>query len=167
MILRKTVRKIIKAYKTDSESERRCNIELLYNDLLLAHLHAFDDHSRCKSSFCNVGEGETQSTEFYTGTLWSRICLLMSNLASHAPSLIHDIDSNTVERYNSIVAKLVGEKRINFSKRGSYQTKCHAAVVSFNTHKVISSVYKSMTGRSPRGSTKKIESRRIKRTMVL
>lgn len=167
MILRKTVRTIIKTHKADSESERRCNIELLYNDLLLAHLHAFDDHSRCKPIFCNVGDCEPQSTEFYTCTLWSRICTLISNLASHAPSLIHDIDSNTVERYNSIVAKLVGGKRINFSKRGSYQTRCHASVVSFNTHKVISSVYKSMTGRSPRGSIKKLETNRMKRAMLM
>ncbi|KAL4717055.1 hypothetical protein ACJJTC_016942 [Scirpophaga incertulas] len=169
MILRKTVRQIIKAYKADSESERRCNIEFLYNDLLLAHLHAFDDHSRCKPIFCNVVEENLQSTEndFFSGTLWSRICLLMSNLSSHAPSLIHDVDNNTVERYNSIVAKIVGGKRINFSKRGSYQTRCHAAVVSFNTHKVISSVYKSMTGHSPRGSVKRLESRRMKRAMIM
>lgn len=46
---------------------------------------------------------------------------IMSYVAAHAPSLIHDIDSNSVERYNSIVAKLIGGKRVNYSRRGSYQ----------------------------------------------
>ncbi|KOB78717.1 hypothetical protein OBRU01_01900 [Operophtera brumata] len=170
MILRKTIRKIIREHKTESESERRCNIEPLYNDLLLAHNHAFDNHTRCKSYFCD-SKGNTQPSEIQkdlnTSTLWSRICLIMSNLAAHATSLIHDIDSNTVERYNSIVAKLVGGKRVNFSKRGSYQARCHAAVISFNTHKVLSTVYKSISGRSPQGSVRKLEDRRIKRMIVL
>lgn len=167
MVLRKTIRCIIKHYKADTESERRCNIELLYNDLLLAHLHAFDDHSRCKAYFCDTAratelEGQSSKNGFFTSTLWSKICQFMSNLASHATSLIHDVDSNTVERYNSIVAKFVGGKRINFSKKGSYQMRCHAAVVSFNTHNSISTLYKSVSGRSPRGSVKKFEEKRLK-----
>lgn len=43
----------------------------------------------------------------------------LSNVASHSPSLIHNVDSNAVERYNSIVAKFVGGKRINFSRKGT------------------------------------------------
>ncbi|XP_028168468.1 uncharacterized protein LOC114358650 [Ostrinia furnacalis] len=165
MILRKTIRIIIRAHKGKTESERRCNIEPLYNDLMLAHTHAFDDHTKCKPFFCSsVGNTQPSDTykDFGTSTLWSKICLLMSNVAAHAPSLIHDVDSNSVERYNSIVAKLVGGKRVNFSKSGSYQARCHAAVVSFNTHKVLTTVYKSIAGRSPRGSVRKLEDSRIK-----
>lgn len=41
MVLRKTIRTIIKKHKDSC-------VELLFSDLMLAHLHAFDDHSRCK-----------------------------------------------------------------------------------------------------------------------
>lgn len=92
--------------------------------------------------------------------------MIMSNLASHSPSLIHDVDSNAVERYNSIVAKLVGGKRINFSLKGSYQTRCNAAVVSFNSHKVLSSVYKTVVGKSPKGSIAILEKRRLKKRQL-
>ncbi|RVE52850.1 hypothetical protein evm_002507 [Chilo suppressalis] len=168
MVLRRTIRKIIQHYKSDSESQRRCNIEPLYNDLLLAHPHTFGDHSRCKASFCTVmnksdGNPETVDKQFFTSTLWSRICLIMSNVASNAPSLIHDVDSNLVERFNSIVAKLAGGKRTNLSLRGSYQTRCQAAIVSFNSHKMMSRLYKSIQGHSPRCKIKLLEERRMRK----
>lgn len=41
----------------------------------------------------------------------------------HSDSLIHFINNNHVEGYNSIVAKYVGCKRINYSLRGKSETK--------------------------------------------
>ncbi|KAK4883412.1 hypothetical protein RN001_006731 [Aquatica leii] len=55
----------------------------------------------------------------------------------NARSLLEDVDSNVVEHFNSIVAKHVGGKQINFSLRGSYQGRCAAAVVRFNTKIII------------------------------
>lgn len=40
-------------------------------------------------------------------------------VAYYANSLIHNVNNNCVEGYNSIVAKYVGGKRINFSLRGN------------------------------------------------
>lgn len=54
-------------------------------------------------------------------------------MANHARSLIHDIDSNIAETYNSVIAKFVGGKRINYSLKNSYGARCAAAVTSFNT----------------------------------
>lgn len=165
--IRKTIYKAIKNYNADTESERNTNIEFLYNDILLAHLHAFGDHSRCKTYFCDKEISASTDQTFFTSTLWSRICLLLSNVASHASSLIHDVDSNSVERYNSIVAKLVGGKRINFSLKGSYQTRCNAAAISFNKQNVLSSVYKSLASKSPQGKIRQFEERKLKKYKLL
>jgi hypothetical protein len=37
------------------------------------------------------------------------------------------------ESYNSILNKFVGGKRINFSLKGSYEGRCHAATISYHT----------------------------------
>lgn len=131
---------------------------------MLTHLHAFGDHAGCKQYFCDkrgTRENKEQTNAFFTSSLWQRICLLTQNIASHARSLIHDVDSNIVERYHSIVAKFVGGKRINFSLKQSYGTRCSAAAVSFNTNKCMSRVYKKHTSHSPKGKLKLLEEKRI------
>lgn len=54
-------------------------------------------------------------------------------LANNSGSLLHDVDTNAAETYNSVVAKFVGGKRLNFSLKGSYEVRCKAAAVSYNT----------------------------------
>jgi hypothetical protein len=44
-----------------------------------------------------------------------------------------DKASNRVKTFNSVIAKCTGGKRINFGLRGSYETRCNAAAVAFNT----------------------------------
>jgi len=51
---------------------------------------------------------------------------------------LQDKDSNRVETFNSVISKCTGEKRINFGLRGSYETRCNAAVVAFNSGEAIS-----------------------------
>jgi len=55
----------------------------------------------------------------------------------NAKSLLQDKDSNRVETFNSVISKCIGGKRINFGVRGSYQTRCTAAV-AYNTGEPIS-----------------------------
>jgi len=50
--------------------------------------------------------------------LWQDIIAAKNLVAHHADSLIYDINNNYVESYNSVVAKFVGGKRINYSLRG-------------------------------------------------
>lgn len=51
-------------------------------------------------------------------------------LARHTSSLILNVDSNIVESFNSIFAKLIGGKRINFVLKGSYAGRCAIATVT-------------------------------------
>lgn len=48
--------------------------------------------------------------------------IVAGNVAVHSRSLIEDVDSNAVEQFNFVTAKLVGGKRINYSLRRGYQT---------------------------------------------
>lgn len=41
------------------------------------------------------------------------------NLVAYSNSLIHHVNNNCVETYNSVVAKYVGGKRVNFSLRSN------------------------------------------------
>jgi hypothetical protein len=56
------------------------------------------------------------------------------NLSIGAKSLIRDLDSNPAEQLNSLVAKYVGGKRINYSLGDSYAMRCSmaVAVVQYN-----------------------------------
>lgn len=162
--IRGTIKKAMEKYTSDSESEKRVHVEILYNDILLAHLHGFGDHSRCKTYFCkNTNEKNTMERDFMSSNIWSRICQIVGNVASHAPSLIHNVESNKVESFNSKIAKLVGGKRINFSLKGGYTTRCKGAAISHNTRTLLSQTITHITGLSPKGKAKILEQRRIKR----
>ena len=102
MSIRSVITKSIAKNKGDECPE----IQRLFDDIMLAHYHAFGNHTRCKPYFCQKqGEQENISNDFFLGSLWQRICLLIQNIAGHARSLIHDVDSNIVERYHSIIEK--------------------------------------------------------------
>lgn len=73
---------------------------------------------------------------------------------------MHAYTNNRAEQFNSIVAKMVGGKRVNFSLKDSYTTRCYAAVVSFNTGKPQYTFYKSICNTSPGKSLKLLETRR-------
>lgn len=67
MAIRCSIVKAIKMHKTDS------NVQLLFDDILRCHTHAFGDHSRCKSYFCTkVGENDKEkvATDFFSSALW-------------------------------------------------------------------------------------------------
>lgn len=101
---------------------------------------------------------ENIPNDFFKTPIWQAICFTMS----HARSLINNVDSNIVENFHNIVAKFVGGgKRLNHSLRRGYGIRCKAAAISFNRQGPISAVYKSMTRRSPRGSMKLFEDRKI------
>lgn len=106
--MRSVIKKAIEKNKNDGSP----NVQNLFEDILLSHHHAFGNHMQCKSYFCN---SQTDSqTDFFSGSLWQRICLLIQNIAAHARSLIHDVNSNIVERFHSIIAKYIGGKELIF-----------------------------------------------------
>ena len=137
-------------------------IDCLYNDILNAPLHAFGNHEKCRSFLNCLSENETLNAMscLKGDIIWERIRYITQNVAMHARSLIHDVDSNVVERFNGIIAKFVGGKRINYIQKQSYQARCNAAVISFNTKQPLSTLHKKYIGRSPSGRISKVEKRR-------
>ncbi|CAH0401911.1 unnamed protein product [Chilo suppressalis] len=101
--------------------------------------------------------GPDAPNPFFGSLLWQKIKTLFAQLADKVHSLIEDVDSNVVERFNGVIAKLVGGKRINYSLRRSYQARCSGAVISFNTGNFLSTVHRHIYGNSPKRSIKKLE----------
>lgn len=72
------------------------------------------------SYFCNgpkLGE-QNYVPEMEKYGLWQDILAARNLVVHHSDSLIHFVNNNYVEGYNSIVAKYVGGKRVNYSLRG-------------------------------------------------
>lgn len=63
-------------------------------------------------------------------------------MSLHAYSFVYNVTNNAVESFNGRVAKFIGDKRVNFTQRGSYLARCAAAVISYNTGVLQSVVHK-------------------------
>lgn len=69
---------------------------------------------------------------------------------------MYNYNNNAAELYNSILAKFIGGKRINFSLKGSYELRCNAAVTAYNTGANRLSIFnKHVTMKSPGKFTKR------------
>jgi hypothetical protein len=101
-----------------------------------------------------------EADEFY-----EKLSVTIRSLSVDSRSLLHEIDSNVVEQFHSIV----GGKRINYSKGRSYRARYHAAVVLFNTKRPHYSLHKTIVGKSPLKIKQRFELRRrdkIKRQLT-
>jgi hypothetical protein len=56
--------------------------------------------------------------------VWNDLMAAINLVAFHANSLIHNVNNNCFEGYNSIVAKYICGKRVNFSFRGNLILYC-------------------------------------------
>lgn len=67
LAIRCTIVKAIQKHKNNSD------VELLFDDILRCHTHAFGDHTKCKAYFCTKA-GEVDKTKvsdgFFTSALW-------------------------------------------------------------------------------------------------
>lgn len=97
--------------------------------------------------------------------MWNRVQHVVGVVASNSRSLVVDVNSNRVEGLNSVIAKLVGGKRTNLSSRQTYLTRCHTAVVSFNTKKPVYTLQKHILQKSPKCKSKLLEERRIQKNI--
>lgn len=132
-------------------------IDCLREDILNIPSHIFGEHKQCKERgyFCEQDPTTAPATnnlvpQLTSVGLYSAICEVFRDVSRHSRSLLIDVTSNYVEHFNSIVAKFVGGKRINFALSGSYQGRCTAAVVQYNSgqahYKFHKAVYKSSPG---------------------
>lgn len=133
----------------------------LRKDILNGPSHVFGEHSHCSKYFC-VGPKTSENeikwiTDMKNSGLYQDIMVVVGRVARHAESLILNMDNNAAECYNSVLAKFIGGKRINFSARRSYQTRCEAALISYNSNpgQLSAIIHKSVTNTSPGEHTKK------------
>ncbi|XP_063389246.1 uncharacterized protein LOC134675025 [Cydia fagiglandana] len=161
----KSIRRVI--VKAIKEHKGTNNVDRLYRDIVTAPDHAFGIHTKCKPYFCSQNnEDQKIDQDFFSNSIWQQIKSIISQFAVHTRSLIFDVDSNAVERYHSIVAKLVGGKRINFTQRYQYQMRCNVAALTFNTQKPLSVLHKAIVGRSPRNEIARNEKNKAKSRLL-
>lgn len=163
LTIRKSIVQCIRHHKT-SEGPRNVAISNLHRDIINCVAHAFGDHRMCQEYYCNKHRNDNDELKkIQNSTFIFRINAIVSNVAAKSRSLIEDVDTNTVECFNSVIAKFIGGKRINFSLKGGYQGRCSAAVLSFNSQSGLSAVQKAFLNKSPKGRVKIIERRRAQK----
>lgn len=122
--LRNAVTKAV-SYRKVQPVPRHKKIEELKHDIMNGPYHIFGDHSNClqRGYFCNgIKEGEVNHVpEMKANGMFHDILSTASRVSYHADSLIEDVDTNSVESYNSQIAKAVGGKRVNLCLKQSYQ----------------------------------------------
>ncbi|KAL4104090.1 hypothetical protein QTP88_019403 [Uroleucon formosanum] len=111
-------------------------------------------------------ENETNLVpEMRLSGLWDELTGAINLVAHHSDNLLYSVNNNCGEAYNSVIAKYVGGKRVNYSLRGSYKTRCNATVISYNYGPdYLHRLHKNATKISPGRFTKKyIEIKKKKR----
>ncbi|KAH9627660.1 hypothetical protein HF086_016393 [Spodoptera exigua] len=159
MTIRKVVIASIQKYK--SEKEKPEAITSFRNEVQNSIYHAFGNHERCKDYYCLKDKTLQSNIEIENTMFWFRIKMIIQSLLAKSTSLLEDVDTNAAECFNSVVAKIVGGKRINFSLRRGYRARCFAAVLSFNNPHPRHTLHKKILGQSPRSILKNFEERRL------
>lgn len=146
------------AYRKESNLQYNEKVALLKQDIMNSLYHVFGNHNGCASYFCN-GPKENEVNlvpQMESCGLWVDILGARNIVAHHSSSLIYNVNNNVVEGFNSVIAKHFGEKRVNFSCRGSYNARYNTAATSFNYGpSFLSRIHKKVTKASPGIFTKK------------
>lgn len=160
--LRAAVTEAVKHRKNEGIT-RNEKLVALRNDILNAPYHVFGSHDHCASYFCDGTKIEKNFVpQLQSSGLFTKIMDVFNSLADNTKSLLYDYSNNTVEQFNSIIAKFTGGKRINFCQKRGYQTRCSAAVVSHNNHMPYYTLHRNMFSCSPGVFSKRLEQRREK-----
>lgn len=159
MSIRKVIIASIQKYKLKKDVPEA--ITSFRNEVQNSIYHAYGNHENCNDYYCSKEKTTQTNMEIERNIFWLRIKTIVGSVLSKWRSLLEDVDTNVVERFNSIVAKFVGGKRINFSLRRGYRARCSAAVVSFNNPHPSHTLQKKILGKSPKSILKSIEARRL------
>lgn len=155
--------------KKQTDQDENQKLANLQKDLTNSASHVFGEHKRCKEIgyFCTgPKEGEKNYvTELRESGIYQQIMKHISHLADNSRSLPMNMNNNPVEHLNSIIAKFIGGKRVNYAKKRSYKARCSAAVVSHNTRLPLYKLYKSMYEKSPGKVLKSLQAKRVEKTV--
>lgn len=135
-------------------------VKKLCNDILNSPKHVFGDHSDCEEYYCSPEKKLEPNNIPNITELLAKLMANTTALSNHAQSLLHNLNNNRAEQFNSIVAKYVGGKRINYALTNSYTLRCYAAVVAFNTGAPIYTLHKTISHKSPSVAMKTFEMRK-------
>lgn len=166
--LRYAVTSALKHRKGQVELPRYRRVEELRKDIVNGPYHVFGDHSACKDRgyFCDGKSKPVEVNvvkEMQTTGIFQEIKSAMHRVSVNASSLIHDVDNNIAELYNSHIAKTIGGKRVNFALRGSYQARCEAAVVNMNSNgKLLDIVQSILSENEPGNFTAQYTARKVR-----
>lgn len=156
-------------HRKGEEGPTSKKIENLRQDILNIPSHVFGEHKSCAKLgyFCKLDSSSAPADSnlvpnLVSVSLYPLIMDVFRDLSRHSRSLLADVTSNYVEHYNSIVAKFIGGKRINFATSGSYKGRCSAAVVHHNTGLAHYKLHKNMYNSSPGTFSKSTEIKRKK-----
>lgn len=164
MSIRKVVVASVKPFKSGKDKPEA--VANFRKEVQNSIYHAFGNHENCKDFYCSKEKTIQSNMEIKNTTFWFRILTILQSLTAKSRSMLEDVDTNAVERFNSVIAKVVGGKRINFSLRRGYRARCNAAVVSFNNDHPRHLLHKKILGRSPRSLLKNFEERRLKKKIL-
>ncbi|XP_047993637.1 uncharacterized protein LOC125232064 [Leguminivora glycinivorella] len=135
-------------------------VKELRKDILNSPSHVFGDHSACDDYYCPAEKKQEHNYVPQIPELMKKLRDNTTHLANFSQSLLYRLNNNRAEQFNSLVAKYVGGKRINYALKNSYTLRCYAAVVAFNTGMPIYALHKTVTGRSPSKASKLVEQRK-------
>lgn len=132
--LRYAITEAVKYRKNHEDISYEHKLLNLKKDIINGSSHVFGDHTNCLSYFCKGRkDGEINLVpQMKSLGIWEELVAAKSLILFHAESLLYKVSNNAAESYNSILAKFIGGKRVNFSLRGSYNLRCNAAVTSYN-----------------------------------
>lgn len=156
------------AYRIKESTSLEEKINLLRDDINNAPSHVFGEHAKCdeKQYFsCNKENEKNLVPILQEYGIYADIKAALQRVEDNASSLVMNMDNNLAEHYNSVVCKFVGGKRVNFSLRGSYQTRCEAAALAYSSRgEYYRLVHKSAHDKSPQSFTKKNHAPKTKGT---
>ncbi|GBM84422.1 hypothetical protein AVEN_102063-1, partial [Araneus ventricosus] len=151
-------------YRKMSKDALPLKITNLRSDILNCPFHYFGDHTRCDEYFCKTKQDNSKNEVpvMKSSGLLYKMLEIFQVLSDCAKSLLCDVSTNRVENLNSLIAKFLGGKRINYSLKDAYNTRCNISAVHFNKSLPNYTFHKSLYKYSPSSHTKKYEERRCK-----
>lgn len=134
---------ISKGVKAASKYWRETNLSIyeqiknLEDDIMNSPRHYFGVHDKCKKYFCSHTTTQDAIANLQLlkddGIYYEVLNLCQHYFAGNAKSLLKNYTNNAAEEFNSVVAKYIGGKRINYSLGRSYSARVAAAVVQYNS----------------------------------
>ena len=153
----------IKYRRSTNENTSEEQNAFLKKDILNSIHHVFGNHEKCDTYFCNGSKDKEKNfiPELEQCGLYNDIVIHLNRLVNNSSSLLKNMTNNASENYNSVLAKFIGGKRVDFTRRGGYSLRCFAAGYSWNSQgEYLSKIHQPITHRSPGVHTKRFVDKR-------